>query len=168
MDSKQFSALCIPYSRKLYAIAFRIVRRAVEAEDVVQEVLLRAWQIREQFVDATSIEARLVTMTKNLAIDMLRTRHTVEDESIDTAPPPDEPDTSDEEQLEQRDQLRHTLHLIRQLPEVQQTILQLRLMKELDFADIARITGLSEGNVRVQLTRARQQLKLLATKHHIL
>lgn len=168
MDSQQFSALCMPYSRKLYAIAFRIVRRAVEAEDVVQEVFLRAWQIRDQLIEASDTEARLVTMTKNLSIDMLRTRHSVEDENIDTAAPPDEPDTSEEEHLEHRDQLKQTFHLIKQLPPLQQTILQMRLMKELEYSDIARATGLTEGNVRVQLTRARQQLKQLAIKHHIL
>lgn len=168
MDSQQFSALCMPYSRKLYAIAFRIVRRAVEAEDIVQEVFLKAWQMRDSFTSPADTEARLVTMTKNLCIDTLRTRHTVEDEAIDSAPPPDEPDTSVQEQLEQRDQLSQTLQLIRQLPDIQQTILRLRLMKELEFSDIARATGLTEGNVRVQLTRARQQLKQLAIKHHIL
>lgn len=168
MDSQQFSTLYMPYSRKLYAIAFRIVRRAVEAEDVVQEVYLKAWQMRDALPKGLEAEAWLVTMTKNLCIDLLRTRHTADDEVSDLAPPPDEPDTCAEERIEQRDQLNQTLRLVSQLSEIQQTIVRMRLMDDIEFEEIARATGLSEVNVRVQLTRARQRLKSLATQLHIL
>lgn len=167
MDSQQFSTQYMHYSRKLYALAFRILRRSDEAEDVVQEVYLKAWQMRDTMPDGPEAEAKLVTMTKNLSIDQLRTRHSVE-EDLDQSPPPEEPDTYAEERIEQSDQLNQTFRLLNQLPELQQTILRMRLMDEMDYADIARATCLSEGNVRVQLVRARQQLKLLATKHHIL
>lgn len=168
MDSQEFSNRYLPYSRKLYAIAFRLLQRADEAEDAVQEVFVKAWQMREELAGHSSIEGWLVTMVKNLCIDTLRTRHSLDSECLDSAPPPDEPDTSVQEQLEQRDQLRQTLALLSQLQPLQQTILRMRLMREMEFADIAQATGLSEGNVRVQLTRARQQLKQLAIKHHIL
>lgn len=175
MNSQQFSAQYMPYSRKLFAIAFRIVRRTDVAEDVVQEVLLRTWQMRDTMPPAgPEAEARLVTMTKNLSIDQLRTRHSAEDEAMvlngtsDSWTPPDEPDNSVQEQIEQRDQLQQTLRLMKQLPEVQQMILRLRLIDDMEFSDIAHATGLTEVNVRVQLTRARQQLKSLALKHHIL
>lgn len=163
----------MPYSRKLFAIAFRIVRRSDVAEDVVQEVLLRAWQMRDAMPpEGPAAEAKLVTMTKNLSIDQLRTHHTIDEEEpclgATNNAPPDEPDTSAQEQLEQRDQLQHTFRLMKLLPKVQQTILRLRLIEDMEYSDIARATGLTEANVRVQLTRARQQLKTLALKHHIL
>ncbi len=168
MDSQEFAQQYMPYSRKLYAIAFRLVLRADEAEDVVQEVYLRAWQMREQLILQPNAEAWLVTMTKNLCIDQLRTRHTVDSEMLEPPPPPDEPDTTVQDRIEQRDMLRQTLSLVEQLPPLQQTILRMRLIKDIEFADIAQATGLSEGNVRVQLTRARQQLKRLAIQKHIL
>lgn len=166
MDSQQFSTQYMQYSRKLYALAFRILRRSDEAEDVVQEVYLKAWQMRDTMPEGPEAEARLVTMAKNMSIDVLRTRHTV-DEVIDQLPP-EEPDTYAEERLEQSDQLKQTFRLLELLPEVQQMVVRMRLMNDMDYADIARAIGQTEGNVRVQLVRARQQLKRLAIKHHIL
>lgn len=166
MDSQQFSTQYMQYSRKLYALAFRILRRADEAEDVVQEVYLKAWQLRDTMPEGPAAEARLVTMAKNMSIDVLRTRHTV-DEVIDQSPPED-PDTYAEERLEQSDQLKQTFRLLELLPEVQQTVIRMRLINDMDYADIARAIGQTEGNARVLLVRARQQLKQLAIKHHIL
>lgn len=166
MDSQQFSTQYMCYSRRLYALAYRILGRSVEAEDVVQEVYLKAWQMRDTMPEGSAAEAWLVTMTKNLSIDQLRTRHVWEDDR--EASSPEEPDTSAEERIEQSDQLSQTIRLLDLLPELQQTIVRMRLMDDMDYSDIARATGQSEGNIRVQLVRARQQLKLLATKHHIL
>ncbi len=79
-----------------------------------------------------------MTMIRNACIDVLRTTHS---EVCDTIPT-EEADHSVESQIESRDQLRHVLALIKQLPAEQQRIMELRLIRGLEFAEIATPTSL--------------------------
>lgn len=169
MDSTAFTQQLIPYSRKLFAVAFRITGSSSEAEDVVQDVYLKLWQMRDTLPEASVMEAFLVKMTQNRSIDRLRTRH------IDDAPDEmlmsvadGEPDSSLQERIEDRDALGHLNRLMESLPEAQRKLLRLRMAGDLTTAQLATALGKSEGNVRVMLARARKHLKELAIKNHIL
>ena len=59
-------------SRNLYGYAFRILRNQEEAEDAVQEVFIKLWNMGKKLDEYNSIEALAVTMIKNFCIDQLR------------------------------------------------------------------------------------------------
>ena len=59
----------LPLKDLLYRLALRITLDAVEAEDIVQETLIRVWSKREEFDRIVSIEAFSVTVCRNLALD---------------------------------------------------------------------------------------------------
>jgi RNA polymerase sigma-70 factor (ECF subfamily) len=60
----------LPLKDKLFRVALRITFDRAEAEDIVQETLIKVWNKREEWNSLESIEAYCLTLTKNLAIDM--------------------------------------------------------------------------------------------------
>ncbi len=170
-EAEIFCKQYMAYSRRLYALAYQILRNREAAEDIVQDVYLQLWQKRAtlRHNNITSLPQDkdilplLQTMTRNACIDMLRTTHSEVCEVF-----PEEADSAVESQIENRDQLRHVLALIKQLPTEQQRVVELRLIRSLEFAEIATLTGLEEGNIRVLLSRARKTLRELTLKNHII
>jgi len=74
MDNKEFTALVVPFQDRLYRLAKRILVSADEAEDAVQEVLLKLWRGRKNIGSYRSPEAFAITMTKNYCLDRLKSK----------------------------------------------------------------------------------------------
>ena len=74
--------------------------------------------------------------------------------------------TSLDKQIDARDSVSKLMFFIEDLPDQQQLILQLRDIEQYDFETIAQITELSEGTVRVALSRARKKIKAQLIKAH--
>ena len=76
MKSSEFKFLVMPYSERLYRMAFRLMGNREEAEDTVQEVYLKLWGMRNELIKYDSIEALSIRITRNLCLDHLRRRKT--------------------------------------------------------------------------------------------
>lgn len=135
----------------LLVIARRYMGNDDDAEDVVQDILLRMWQMRYTLVMPTDRLAKV--LVRNRCIDLLRQRHSQEAQ------------TDDMPQEEQGDDERMELMMraIDALPEMQQTVLRLRHMEGMEMRDIAELIGTSEVAVRKTLSRARQTLRTQLT-----
>ena len=118
-----------------------------EAEDVVQDALLRLWQMREQL--SSPLVRMAVVVTRNLAIDHLRRRRPAA--SLELVAAEEEP------QVDERTE--RILSIVDTLPPLQQTVLRLRHMEDMEMADIADLTGSNEVAVRKTLSRARQAVR---------
>lgn len=66
----------LPLKNELYRLALRITLSREEAEDVVQETMIKVWNNRERWNDIDSIEAYCLTICRNLALDALRKKET--------------------------------------------------------------------------------------------
>ena len=158
-ESSAFSQKVLPHSRKMFAVAYHLLQQSDEAEDVVQDVMVRLWPMRDKLPPDGQLLPYLLTVTRNLCIDRLRCRQysiSVEDEAID------------DDRLENRDRLRQTLQLMKLLPPEQQKVLKLKVFQELENEQIARLLNIKEDYVRQQLSRARRRLKELAQKHGVI
>lgn len=159
MQEISFRHDILPLKDKLYRLAFRITLDTAEAEDVVQDTMIKVWNLRDQWSQLDSVEAYCLTVARNLAIDRSQkseaqnTELTPEMQSMPDALAPDDC-------LEQDEQLRIVHQLINELPEKQRTILQLRDVEEKSYKEIADILQLTEEQVKVNLFRARQRIKL--------
>ena len=69
-----FKSAIWPIRDKLYRFAFRFLQNASEAEDVVQEVFFKLWRARNQWEQIDNLEAWSMCMTRNLALDQLRSK----------------------------------------------------------------------------------------------
>jgi RNA polymerase sigma-70 factor (ECF subfamily) len=119
-----------------------------EAEDVVQDALLRLWQLRDEPIRNVRGFARIVV--RNLCLSKVRRKQVMVD--IGKADIADETETTNNEQIDRM------MALVDALPTMQQTVLCLRHMQDMSMADIANLIGTSEATVRQSLSRARRSI----------
>ena len=158
MQELSFLNDILPLKNRLFRLALRITLDRAEAEDVVQEVLIRVWDKRSEWKQLESVEAYCLTLAKNLAIDRSRgaeTRHvelTEEvEEKADAASPFD--------RLVNKERMTLVGQLVNELPEKQRIVLQLRDIEGESYRKIATVLNLTEEQVKVTLFRARQKVK---------
>ncbi|GAB3882221.1 RNA polymerase sigma factor [Spirosoma agri] len=159
MDLQAFKQRILPVQGRLFRLASLFLRNREEAEDAMQDVLLRLWTNRQQLDAYHSVEALAVQMTKNLCLDRLKSplRQKLSDDSglltvqAETVSPYRQTELTDSAVLIKR--------LMDELPEQQKFILHLRDVEEYSFEEIEQVTGLSVNNIRVILSRARQRLR---------
>lgn len=159
MHTISFREDILPLKDKLFRLALRITFDRAEAEDIVQDTLIRVWNKREEWQQMDSIEAYCLTVARNLAIDRSQK---MESQNLELTPETQEmPDAKMPDQLmEQNEQLSIIHRLINELPEKQRSILQLRDIEGKNYKEIAVILGLTEEQVKVNLFRARQRIRL--------
>jgi RNA polymerase sigma factor (sigma-70 family) len=74
MNLETFENRVLPTKNKLFRFAFRLVGSTEEAKDVVQEVMIKVWNGREQMAEMQNMEAWCMRITKNLSLDRLRSK----------------------------------------------------------------------------------------------
>ena len=158
MDAREFKQRFMPHYKLLYRVAYHLTGNAQDAEDLLQDMYLKLWQKREDLKEETDTQAYLVTMMKNLFIDQRRHKRIDASEDIEAqASPPDE--RSLDHQIDARDEVRQVEGLIRQLSERDAKIIQMHLMEDRSYEEIESDTGLSQGNIRIIVMRAKKKLK---------
>jgi len=132
----------------LVGVARGVLGSDEEAEDVVQDALLRLWQLRDEPIRNVRGFARIVV--RNLCLSKVRRKQVMVD--IGKADIADETETTNNEQIDRM------MTLVDALPTMQQTVLRLRHMQDMSMADIASLIGTSESAVRQSLSRARRSI----------
>lgn len=149
----------LPLKNKLFRLAMRITLNREEAEDIVQETLIKVWNARDKWQQMDSIEAYCLTVARNLSLDhqkkMDNQNASLEDEKTER------PDTTSNpsERMIQQDKLDIVRRIIDTLPEKQRSCLQLRDIEGKPYKDIAAIMGITEDQVKVNIFRARQNIR---------
>ena len=144
MQELSFRNDILPLKDKLFRLALRITFDRAEAEDVVQETLIRVWNKRDEWSQFGSIEAYCLTVARNLAIDRSERK---DSRTVELLP----------EMEQERMALIH--RLMNRLPEKQRLIMQLRDVEGKSYKEIAAVLNLTEEQVKVNLFRARQKVK---------
>ncbi len=163
MNQKEFLDIVLPIKDNLYRLARRFLISNDEAQDAVQEVFLKLWKNKEAIKKYRSPEAFAYTMTKNYCLDRLKSKQASNLKLVHTN---FENRTDLEQHIEAKDGVSLLFKLMETLPEQQKTILHLRDVEQLEFAEIAKITNTSQANVRVALSRARKKIKDLLLKQY--
>jgi RNA polymerase sigma-70 factor (ECF subfamily) len=160
-DRDAFEMIIRTQSRPLFAIAYGILQNREEAEDVVQDALVKAWKSRWRVRDPEKFPAWLGSIARHRAHDLLRRRRSVplEEQLAEIPADTDEDPVSEAE----RHQLVHSA--MATLPEIHRAALALRYLEDMDYATIEQTLGLSNGALRGILGRAlgsmRKRLKPL-------
>ncbi|WP_080240427.1 RNA polymerase sigma factor [Spirosoma rigui] len=159
MDLLAFKQRILPVQNRLYRLATLFLRNREDAEDAMQDVLMRLWSNRQQLDTYQSVEALAVQMTKNLCMDRLKAH--ARQKAVDQADLGSmvAPQPSPHRQTELADSADQIRRLIDELPDVQKLVLHLRDVEEYSFDEIEQVTGLSVNTIRVTLSRARQRLR---------
>ena len=161
MKKISFRTDVLPLKNELFRLALRITLNREDAEDVVQETMIRVWNRRDQWEQIESIEAFCTTICRNLALDKTK-QASNQDASLDNEGH-DAPDHSysanPEEQAVQRDRVERVRRLMDLLPEKQRSCMQLRDVEGKSYKEIATVMDISEQQVKVNIFRARQTIK---------
>ncbi|WP_028902869.1 MULTISPECIES: RNA polymerase sigma factor [unclassified Prevotella] len=161
MKKISFQNDILPLKNELYRLALRITLNPAEAEDVVQDTMIKVWNRREQWENIESIESFCLTICRNLSLDRMRKLEN-QNQSLEEGEH-DSPDSSyasnPEEQAMQRDRVELIRRLINELPEKQRSVMQLRDFEGKSYKEIASIMAISEEQVKVNIFRARQAIR---------
>ena len=160
MKQINFSNDILPMKDQLFRLALRITLNREEAEDIVQETLIKIWNNRLAWSDIKSIEAYAMTICRNLSIDRQRQaekKHEAADSDIADTHADNEPNPY--EQLQQNDRINIIKNIMDSLPEKQKSCLQLRDIESKSYKEIAEIMSITEEQVKINIFRARQKIK---------
>lgn len=166
MSSERFKEEILPLRPQLFSLSLKMLGDEQDAEDVVQETLLKLWRVRDSLESYDSLEAFATAVTKNTCLDKIRLRK--QTKTIDeyfTLSDSDNPQL----QLERQDADRLIRLIIQTLPSLQQQIITMKDVDEYETEEIAEITGTTIEAVRTNLSRARKKvreeyLKIVRTK----
>lgn len=166
-DADAFEQLLLEHQKNVYNLCYRMAGNPDDAMDLSQETFLRAWRCLDQYQFASAFSTWLYRLCSNICIDFLRKRRrqqtvplTFEDadgEEQTYAVPDAQP--LPEEQVELK-LTRETLAaaMAQLLPE-HRAVLQLRVVNEMSYEQIADVLDIQIGTVKSRLSRARNQLK---------
>lgn len=151
-DQRRFTRLYEAYEKTVYAVALRVLGNPTRAEDAAQQTwlqLLRRWD-RVSALPWEETEGYVVTVSKNCALDILRSERKTTALPEDWDPPAREA---------HQEEYNYLVSLILSLPENYRSVLELKLVEEETNREIARRLGIRESTVAVRILRGRTMLK---------
>lgn len=169
LDARSFGEFVFPQLDVLYGVALRLTRNAADAEDLVQETLLKAYRFREQFAAGTNLKAWLLRILVNTHFNHYRRRkrasaleeeHTalavvdglVNREAMDWFTNP--VDTAQRAIVD-----REIRDVVDRLPEDYRVVLLLADVEELSYKEISVVVDCPVGTVMSRLYRARRAVQ---------
>ena len=167
MSTDSFHAIILPLKEKLFRLAYGIVRDRSEAEDILQDLLLKLWSRRDEWDGIGNLEAYCFRAIKNMSLDRLASM------AIRKADLPEQEEEqryfvdhhSPHQALIQKEQRRMIDQSLRLLPETQRLAFRLREVEEMSYRQIAESLDISEEMVKVSLFRARKKMKELLSRY---
>jgi RNA polymerase sigma-70 factor (ECF subfamily) len=172
-DERSFELLLQRYRTPLVNFLYRMVRAREEAEDLAQEVFLRVYRARKDYVPSAKFTTWLFRIATNLALNSVRdNRHQRMEVSLDAPVTVDAEDGDEkvldiaekhpniEQYLVEEARKKMIRHAIDKLPEKQRAAVLLHKYQELDYGDIAKILECSESALKSLLFRAYETLRV--------
>lgn len=155
MNTEIFKEIFIPYHQKMYRIAYRILNDHGNAEDILQETYIKLWNKRDDIEQIENTEAYAIIVLRNTCLDFLRRKKEYLPEfEVDVRQ-----SGSLARDVEAKDELNQVRKLVDQLPDQQRLVMQLKHWDEYTDDEIEEITGMSQVNIRVTLSRARKTIR---------
>lgn len=163
MELQEFKTKVLPVKDRLYRIALNMLRSVHEAEDTLQDVMVKLWDKRQQLDAYRSVEALAVTITKNHCLDKLKSKKhknqlDVQEMELDSG------FDSPYRKVELSDSMKVMQKAFQALPDQQRLLISLRDVEGYSYDEMAEQTGLEVNNIRVGLSRARKKARELYLK----
>ncbi len=159
MNVEVFESRVLPSKNKLFRFAFRLLGSSEEAKDVVQDVLIKVWNGREQMAEVQNMEAWCMRITKNLSLDRIRSRNRRATDSIEEVLEIRHETLSPHEKAEIHEHMQQIDTMIAALPEKQRQVIHLRDIEGYSYNEICEILELDMNQVKVNLFRARSAVR---------
>lgn len=172
-NADAFDQVARQHSPRLFRLALHLTGRREEAEDLVQETLVRTLPALRKFEGRSSVATYLVRSLTNLwknrlrsrsrsrIVDWFRGRGKGDEEREDRLPDFPDPSPGAQERLEAADRAVLVRDAVARLEPTRRLALLLREVEEMSYEEIATLTEVPVGTVRSRLARARDDLRML-------
>ena len=166
MKQREFEALAMELRRQALATILSLVGRAAEAEDVVQDTMLKLWAMHDDLRDATHARRLARLAARQLSIDLLRSRQRTQAMVV----PMDDgqgghpagwtatDDDSPQSRMEAEEDARWLRQRIARLPTREMQVMEMRQGEGRPNEEIARIMGIAPASVATMLSAARRKI----------
>lgn len=163
-ETALYEILVRRYNQRMYRVARAILRDDTEAEDVMQDAYVRAYQHLHQFEGRSPFSTWLTRIAVHEALARLRFRRRMRqldesNEEGDTAVPVIEQSPNPEQEASKVELGRLLEEALLELPEQYRSVLMLRHVEEMSTAETAEALSLTEENVKVRLHRGRALMR---------
>lgn len=168
-DSSAFERLIEPLEGRIYAVALRMCGNREDAQDCMQESMIRIYRALSSFKGQSSFSTWIYRITMNTCLDKLRRRKARRSTSLDTLldsgwSPTDETDTPERHAI-QSEQRRTLERAIAELPEDMRAAVVLRDVQGLAYDEIASALNVNVGTVKSRISRGRERLREKLSAH---
>lgn len=154
MKPEEFNHIILPLRQELLSRAFGMTGNGEDAEDLVQEAMLRLWKRRDSLDASDNIKALLYTILRNAFYDDRRRqqRHPSAELSEGVA-------GFEERGVETLDEMALIRNIVEHLPPLQRQLFRMKEIEGYDAGEIMQITGCTADNLRKNLSRARLKIR---------
>lgn len=157
-EREAFDRLVERYQRDVYRLCYRYVNNHHDANDMAQEVFLRAYRAIARFRGESSFSTWLYRIAVNTCLNFRASRRAPAEELPESLPDPGAPVS---ESLEKQEQSRRVREAVARLPEKQRATVILKIYHDLTHEEVARVLGSSVGTVKANLFHALSNLRKL-------
>lgn len=159
MSKETLTSTFTELRKNFLRLAMRFLPNKEDADDALQEAFFRLWRHADQIGSREEAEALTVVTVKNLCIDTLRKRNNIPTVELDENRDESVCDQADES-IEREERFRMLERIIElRLTPLQQQILRMKEYEGKKYDEIAEILGMQEPAVRMQLSRARKEIR---------
>lgn len=162
-DSDAFERLMSAHEGRMYALALRMCGHREDAQDCLQEAMIRIYKALDRFKGQSSFATWAYRITMNACLDELRRRKSRQGASLDALldsgwAPSDPEDTPDRHVLrtERREAIERAIYA---LPEDMRAAIVLRDVQGFSYEEIARILDANIGTIKSRISRSRERLR---------
>ncbi len=159
MTPEEFRKSVLPEGRRLYALAFRFLNSREEAEDAVQEVMMKLWSERNGTVNYSSVAAWCTTVTRNCCIDILRRRKRMWIGDLGEADEFTSADTDTGKRHDAGEAARLVSAIVSRMKEPGRSAVILRDIEGYSYEETAETMGMNVTALRTLMSRARKQIR---------
>mgnify|MGYP001001192512 CR=1 FL=1 len=164
MKKVSFRNDVLPLKNELFRLALRITLNRAEAEDIVQDTLIKVWNRRYEWENIDSIEAFSLTVCRNLSLDRIKKKENNNDSLEDVKVAEPLASSNPQDRMIEEDKISLVKQIVDALPEKHfpsksLSCMQLRDFEGKSYKEIAEILEISEEQVKVNIFRARQTVK---------
>jgi len=159
MSPEEFRKVFLPEGRRLYALAFRYLNNREEAEDAVQEVMMKLWDERNKTARYENPAAWCTTVTRNYCIDLLRRRKMTAQDDISVAKDLIEAGNDIFSKSEGSEAASLINGIVERMKEPYRSAVILRDIEGYSYEEAAEAMQTSVGTLRTILSRARKSIR---------
>ncbi|MBL8921605.1 MAG: sigma-70 family RNA polymerase sigma factor [Myxococcaceae bacterium] len=160
-DASAFAALVRGMQRPVFGLCLRLLRNEAEATEVAQETFLRAYQNLERFDEARPFDLWVLTIARNLCLDILRRRQKVKTEDVEPhAPTLASHEPTSEDRAIEKQQRQSLEEAMSTLSSDDREVLALYYVQKRTTKEIGTIMGVAPGTIMARLFRAREKLRV--------